>query len=50
MCKKNFKIIGLTKNLKAKNCFIKCKSIYYSEKGSFFSIREYDNSLFDFSI
>jgi len=45
--KKNFKIIGPTNKLKAKNCFIKCKNIYNSEKDSFFTIKEYDNSLFD---
>jgi len=45
--KENFTIIGLTNKLKAKNCFIKCKNIYDSEKDSFVIIREYDNSLFD---
>ena len=39
--KENYKIIGLPKNLDAKNCFIECKKMYDSEGGSFFIIREY---------
>ena len=42
--KENFKIIGLPRNLAAKNCFMECKKIYDSEKGSFFIIREYNST------